>query len=175
MSYKRTDRCREYALAYYYRRRAVILPRQAVYRACHREQLRLRALEWVRQKREKDPTWRVKNSLQCHWKRRLRLVGVYDAEPFLTLLGCKWVEFARQLEESFRFDWDWSNYGTKWNVQHVHLLCAFNLHIREERMMCSHHSNLTAMDALENATLAGRFDPEEVEAYKRKWREQFGS
>jgi hypothetical protein len=125
MSYKRTDRCREYALAYYYRRRAVILPRQAAYRARHREQLRLRALEWYWQKRAKDPTFRVKAAMQIHWKRRRRAAGVHDGEPFLTLLGCKWVEFARQLEESFRFDWDWSNYGVKWNVQHVHPLCAF--------------------------------------------------
>lgn len=112
--------------------------------------------------------------MQVHWKRRLRAAGVHDGEPFLTLLGCKWAEFAKQLEESFEPSWHWGNYGQAWNIQHVHPLCAFNLHSREERMMCSHHSNLTAMDAMENATLAGRFDPAELEAYKRQWRELYG-
>jgi hypothetical protein len=75
---------------------------------------------------------------QTGWNKRCRRAGVYHGEPFLKLLGTPWDQFTRYIERRFKPGWNWSNFGSVWNLDHIQPINAFNLKRAEDRAMVRH-------------------------------------
>jgi len=99
---------------------------------------------------------------------------VFHAEPFLELLGCTWEAFTRYIERRFKCSWNWSNFGSLWNLDHVQPISAFNLKRAEDRAMACRWSNLRPLSIEEDRIKNGHYSKIEFNLYKTMWRINHG-
>jgi hypothetical protein len=88
-------------------------------------------------------------------------------------LGVSWATFSRYIERQFTDQMNWQNHGTVWQSDHVFPLSAFRLNHRIERRMVCSFVNLVRLTVAENKTKNGKFDREQLAAYKTWWRRTF--
>lgn len=170
---KRAECARQACKRYYRRYHAEQLKRAARYRQSNRRLIRKRQQAWTSKKVAEDPTWHCRTALQTDWKRRCQRKGVFHSEPFLKLLGVPFETFCRYLEKQFTAEMTWQNYGSVWSCDHVFPLSAFRLNHRIERRMVCSFVNLVPLTVAENKTKNGKFDREQLAAYKTWWRRTF--
>ena len=119
----------------------------------------------------KNGPWNVatfdsKTCLQEQLQARLRNLGITTIPPLEELIGCHWFDFATYLVPMLISGrWSWEDYGSRWVMDHVLPLKAFDLHNREELQACFHYKNLRPMSPAANAKKNGRFDPVERDVY----------
>lgn len=142
---------KSYANDYYAKNREFILARSKRRRRenadnpnCPRK---VRVREYMAERRENDPTFKLQKSVRSRLRRALGggKVSVATEE----LLGCTVEELRRHLERQFWINMDWSNYGA-WHVDHKIPLCAFDLTNPEEFKRASHYTNLQPLWAEDN-------------------------
>jgi hypothetical protein len=151
------------------------LERARRYRAANRRILSQRSLAYTSlRKQAEDPTYRVKMCCQTGWSKRCRRSRVFHAEPFLTLLGCTWEAFTRYIERRFKRGWNWSNFGSVWNLDHIQPINAFNLKRAENRAMVCHWSNLRPLSVEENRIKNGHYSKIELSLHKTMSRMTYG-
>jgi hypothetical protein len=168
--------CARRACKRYYRRyHNKELERAARYRQANRKAVSQRQQEYIKRKLAKDPSHRVRMICQIHWKARCRRKGVYRSKGFLALLGMPWPEFAARLERQLkRRGWQWTDFGSKFWIDHRLPVCAFDLKKAEERAMCTHWSNLQVLPASWNRAKNGYFSKDDLHAYKTMWKTLYG-
>jgi hypothetical protein len=142
MAYKNIESRRAWFRRRYRQRHEWELESARRYRAANREVLSQRSLAYVARKQAEDPTHRVKLRCQTGWSKRCRRARVFHGEPFLELLGCTWEAFTRYIGRRFKRGWNWSNFGSVWNLDHIQPVNAFNLKRAEDKAMACHWSNL---------------------------------
>ena len=76
---------------------------------------------------------------------------------YLQLLGCSKDQLKSYLEEQFKPNMTWDNYGRKdgiesWELDHKIPCSAFNLNNVEEQKICFHYTNLQPLWHKENIT-----------------------
>lgn len=69
----------------------------------------------------------------------------------LNLFGCEPWKLRAHIEAQWKPGWNWKNYGTVWNIDHIVPLVAFNLEIPMHQRISSHFTNLQPMEWLENS------------------------
>jgi len=79
-------------------------------------------------------------------KRGLMNKGAHTEE----LNGCSWKQLKEHLEQQFRSEMTWNNYGTVWHIDHIKPVCSFDLTKQEEQLKCFHYTNLQPLLAKEN-------------------------
>lgn len=57
-------------------------------------------------------------------------------------LGCDWRQLRAHLESQFKGCMSWGNYGSAWEIDHIHPLASFNKSDPAQRAIASHYTNL---------------------------------
>jgi len=68
----------------------------------------------------------------------------------MKLLGCTIPQLKQHLQQRFKPEMDWSNYGTYWEIDHIKPCSAFDLNKKSEQYKCFHYSNLQPLRKTEN-------------------------
>lgn len=87
----------------------------------------------------------IKFKILHNLRKRILLVlhGKTKAENSMNLLGCSAEHLKKHLEEQFKDDMSWENYGTKgWHIDHIKPCASFDFSIIEEQKECFHYTNL---------------------------------
>lgn len=71
-------------------------------------------------------------------------------------LGCTIPELRIHLENQFRDEMNWENYGSYWEIDHIRPLSSFNLSDREEFLQAVHYTNLQPLTVEENRSKGAR-------------------
>ena len=90
---------------------------------------------------KRDITFKILHRLRT----RILLVlhGKKKAESSMNLLGCTAEHFKKHLEEQFKDDMSWENYGIRgWHIDHIKPCASFDLSVIEEQKECFHYTNL---------------------------------
>lgn len=98
-----------------------------------------RILEYDNERRKNNPQVRIVKSLR---HRVWTYVKKEDKKLHsLELLGCNTKFYKQYLEDQFKPEMSWDNYGIVWEIDHIIGCCNFNLTILEEQQKCFHYSN----------------------------------
>jgi hypothetical protein len=85
--------------------------------------------EYIKHKRQNDLNYRIKDSvgsiINYHLKERKN-------ESTIKFLGCSIEEFKLYLEQQFKPEMNWENYGTIWEIDHKNPFSSFNLTQEED-------------------------------------------
>lgn len=98
---------------------------------------------------KRDITFKILHRLRT----RILLVlhGKKKAESSMNLLGCTAEHLKKHLEEQFKDDMSWENYGIRgWHIDHIKPCASFDLSIIEEQKECFHYTNLQPLWWYEN-------------------------
>jgi hypothetical protein len=123
------------------------------------ERLRKYISIYFRERIRRDPAFAMRLRL------RARLVGVvrqYVAAPrsvtraVQELLGCSIPELVRYLESKFLPGMSWDN-RSRWHIDHIKPLCAFDLTDPKQQAVAFHYSNLQPLWAVDNMRKGGRW------------------
>jgi hypothetical protein len=90
---------------------------------------------------------RIKESLN----RQLRyLIKGKVCPKIINLLGCSREDFLKYIEAQFSGDFNWENYGKKWDLDHIKELKNFDLTKPQGQVECYHYSNLRPLCKIQN-------------------------
>ena len=74
----------------------------------------------------------------------------YKSISSIELLGCSLEFYKQYLEQQFKPDMTWENYGQLWDIDHIKPCASFNLSIEEEQKKCFHYSNTQPLYKIDN-------------------------
>jgi len=75
------------------------------------------------------------------------------------ILGCTIKELRKHLENQFKPNMSWDNYGTKgWHIDHIKPCCKFDLSKEEEQCKCFNYKNLQPLWWYENLSKGGKYN-----------------
>lgn len=103
----------------------------------------------LKQKGEKDPVHRVKESMKARIHDLLKNVKVHKSNH---LMGCSKHQLQEWLESQFGDEYDWSTYGKKWQIDHVVPINFFNIKDPDEQLLCFNWTNLRPLHASQNGS-----------------------
>lgn len=109
---------------------------------------RKKAMLRAKCKRQNNPLVR----LSINYRNRInglikRNVGTHLED----LVGCSLPELKQHLENQFKENMDWSNWGIKgWHIDHIKPCSSFNLLDESEQKKCFHYTNLQPLWWYEN-------------------------
>jgi hypothetical protein len=99
-------------------------------------------------KRKNNPNFKIRNYLGIRIKKVLN--GISKSDSTAKLLGCSIEFFIKYIELQFRSDMNWSNYGTRWDLDHNIPCIYFNLSDPEQQRICFNFRNLQPLYCFEN-------------------------
>ena len=104
--------------------------------------------QYCKNRKQSDIQYR----LSCNLRTRLCQAIANDQKCGSAVrdLGCTVKELKLHLEQRFKPEMTWSNYGTMWHIDHTKPLCSFNLSDRKQLLEACHYSNLQPLWAEEN-------------------------
>jgi hypothetical protein len=111
------------------------------YKKLNPEKTSSQKMKYKRERMKRDITFKILHRLRT----RILLVlhGKKKVESSLNLLGCSAEHLKKHLEEQFKDDMSWENYGIKgWHIDHIKPCASFDLSIIEEQKECFHYTNL---------------------------------
>jgi hypothetical protein len=122
--------------------------RRILYRATRPTEVREYFKNYLRQRRNHSPEFRILVSLRSRTNALLR--GKNKSAKTLELVGCPiaWLEV--HLESQFKPGMTWENYGPVWHIDHIRPCASFNLTNSEQQKICFHWTNLQPLFAKEN-------------------------
>lgn len=133
---------------YYHKNREKRAEYAKNYQTANREKRNYYAKEYQRNKRKTDIVFRIKNSLRCRVKSAI--IRGHKSSKTLDLLGCPVEDVKQYLEQQFKSNMSWENYGKYWEIDHIKPCSSFNLLIEEEQKKCFHYTNLQPLTVIEN-------------------------
>jgi len=111
------------------------------YKKLNPEKTSKQKMKYKRDRMKRDTTFKIIHRLRT----RILLVlhGKKKAESSMNLLGCTAEHLKKHLEEQFKDDMSWENYGIKgWHIDHIKPCASYDLGIIEEQKECFHYTNL---------------------------------
>ncbi|MDB4378244.1 HNH endonuclease [bacterium] len=121
---------------YYEKNREERIEKNRIYELANIEQSRRNHKLYMR-KRRQDPKWRLKESIMAlinfHLPKKSKQTNEY--------LGCSYKEYFVYLEQRFDSNMNWDNYGTYWEIDHIHPLSKGG---------SFHFTNTQPMEVIEN-------------------------
>lgn len=100
---------------------------------------------------KRNPVMRIRFGLRKRIRRLIR-----GEIRICQLIGCGTQQLRERLENQFRGEMTWANYGKLWVVDHITPLAAFNLDNPVELGYACHFTNLQPLTVLENQEKAAR-------------------
>lgn len=74
----------------------------------------------------------------------------YKSSSSIELLGCNLDFYKQYLENQFKEDMSWENYGTLWDIDHIKPCASFDLSLEEEQKKCFYYSNTQPLYKIDN-------------------------
>lgn len=74
----------------------------------------------------------------------------YKNSSSLELLGCDLDYYKQYLENQFKSDMTWENYGALWDIDHIKPCASFDLSLEEEQKKCFHYLNTQPLYKIDN-------------------------
>lgn len=111
------------------------------YKKLNPEKTSKQKMKYKTERMKRDSTFKIIHRLRT----RILLVlhGKKKAESSMNLLGCTAEHLKKHLEEQFKDDMSWENYGIRgWHIDHIKPCASFDLSIIEEQKECFHYTNL---------------------------------
>jgi hypothetical protein len=119
------------------------------YKKLNPEKTSKQKMKYKRDRMKRDTTFKIIHRLRT----RILLVlhGKKKAESSMNLLGCTAEHLKKHLEEQFKDNMSWENYGIKgWHIDHIKPCASYDLSIIEEQKECFHYTNLQPLWWFEN-------------------------
>lgn len=142
---------------FYLKNKDIIDKKHKEYDKSHKQQINKYQIEYVRQKRKTDLSFRILNN----FRRRLlkALNNECKIESSLNLLGCTSKDLKQYLESRFKSGMTWNNYGLHgWHIDHIKPCSKFDLSKVSEQRECFHYTNLQPLWAEENWKKSNRYN-----------------
>lgn len=143
------DRVLAYHALKYKRDKEKISKRIAIYRSNNRGHMIKKGIEYHKNRRESDPTFKIRCYLSNRINIALRKYLIGKAFSTMKLTGCSTEELKNHLESLFIEDMSWDNYGT-WHIDHKKPCASFDLSDPEQQKICFHYTNLQPLWAIDN-------------------------
>jgi len=87
------------------------------------------------------------------------LKGGHKGDRLFGLMGCSFDFFKQYMENLFKDNMSWNNYGKNgWHIDHIRPCASFNLTDPEEQKKCFHYTNLQPMWSSENISKGSRYN-----------------
>ena len=116
----------------------------------NRERLIPLKIKKHRERRRKDPIFKLTDNLRRRVNSALKNIGVKKSKKTLELLGTPNIEFLwLYLESKFKPGMNRKNYG-KWHIDHIIPCIKFDLSKERNQLKCFHYTNLQPLWAKEN-------------------------
>lgn len=112
----------------------------------NKDRVNKRAAERMRDKHKTDPLFRLKRNLRS--RTRLAIQRRSCSGSAIKDLGCSIDQLYSRLCKSFQPGMSWSNYGTKWHIDHIIPLASAKT--SEELIKLCHYTNLQPLWAKDN-------------------------
>ena len=127
----------------------------AKWRAENTERLASYINDYHKQRRAKDPLYRLQDSMRSGCRRVVKQLSL-GKKPVSTFkwVGCSPEELKDHLESLFTEGMTWENYG-EWHIDHIRPLCSFTA---EEWEQINHYSNLQPLWAEDNYAKGAKWD-----------------
>lgn len=142
------EESKAYQKEYKKKNKATIQAKVRVFNSLHRDKLNKKKRVYFKNRREKDPGFRMLVNL----RRRLILAlkGERKSETTRRLLGCDNETLINHFEAQFTSEMSWSNYGKFWSIDHIIPCDAFDLTDPEQQKICFHYTNLQPLPIKDN-------------------------
>jgi len=118
-----------------------------------KEERRLKNNQRQKERREKDPLYKLKGNISSLIRQSIKLKGYIKESRTHEILGCSYEHFKEYIESFFIEDreWmNWENYGNpkdgifepnkSWDIDHIIPLSSFNT--EQELLELNHYTNL---------------------------------
>lgn len=167
------ERDRPIKLASYHRHKHEILAKSQIKRDANREAHRIKcravrhrnlehyrkkSREYVRERRKRDPQFRILGNLRA----RIRMALRDKSECTRDLLGCSLDHFIKHLESQFAPEMSWTNYGSYWSIDHIRPCASFDLTDESQQRECFNWRNCQPLTIPENSAKRDRYDGEKA-------------
>jgi hypothetical protein len=153
------EKAGEYWDAYYEEHKQVLFQNKKEFNKRNPEKVRRYGRNKQRNRRVKDPAYRIESSIRC--RMRLALKGLSKSKNTLLLCGVSsWQELRAKIEQTFLPGFSWGNYGTVWHIDHKRPCASFDLSDPIQQAQCFHWSNLQALSVQENLSKGAKWNPE---------------
>lgn len=133
--------------------------RMRAIRSKDREAYRALSNQWDKERRIKDPNYRIASNMRSRLSKVLN--GVVKRSSAVDDLGCSLDEFRLYLQSKFEPGMSWDNYGhgvDKWNIDHIEPLSTADLSDPDTQKRLSHYTNLRPMWHIENVRKGNRYE-----------------
>jgi len=97
-----------------------------------------------------DPVLRIEKVCRARIGIALKCQGVRKTSRTATMLGCSFEFYRGYLEALFAEGMDWTNYGTRWQVDHKTPIAAFDLSDSDQLKTAFHYTNTQPLWKEEN-------------------------
>lgn len=122
----------------------------------HHKRLMKTQTERHEYKRKNDVGYR----LMCNMRLRLwiALKGKQKKDKTLKMIGCTLQELKSHIENQFKNNMTWENYGRKgWTIDHIKPLSKFDLSSFEEQTIAFHYTNLQPLWEIDNSRKSNKY------------------
>ena len=120
-----------------------------------RPEVRNRRREQMRYKFKHNPIFRIKSNIRSRLYLYVQRGLAKKTLPTGILIGCSWEFLKNHLEQQYKPNMNWDNYG-KWHIDHHKAMAKFDLFKEEELLECCNYSNLRPLWAEENMRKGAR-------------------
>jgi len=126
------------------------------------EKGRKRSRDYMKERRDSDLNFRIKNTLRCRLYKAVINSGGIKSGKAIELLGCSIEELHSHLSGQFTDGMSWDNYGD-WHIDHIKPCAAFDLTKISEQRECFHYTNLQPLWAYDNFIKNDTYEPSQPE------------
>lgn len=96
---------------------------------------------WRKTKYTNDINFKLRVLLRGRISDSLKRKKITKRNSSLILLGCSVEEYKKYLENQFKPEMNWENYGKIWEIDHIKPCDSFNLLNIEQQKQCFHYTN----------------------------------
>lgn len=136
--------------AYYQKNKEKKIKYAINYRKDNINKVKNKVNEYYKKRRQTDIEFRLRSSLRTRINNGLgRYLSGGKFGNSLELLGCEINEWKNHLEKQFKSEMNWDNYGTYWEIDHIHPLSKGG---------SFHYTNTQPLTVLENQTKSNKYE-----------------
>jgi len=97
-----------------------------------------------------DPNFKLRILLRSRLYELIKKHKNNKSKSAIKLLGCSIKECKQHLESNLLPEWNWSNHGIVWEIDHIIPCSSFDLSDPEQQRKCFHFTNLQPLSISEN-------------------------
>jgi hypothetical protein len=132
----------DYQKEWYNKNKDTTLIYHKEYRKNNKNKINKCIKEWKDNKRKNDPLFKIIDNLRSRMYRAIIKNKGTKSKYTLNLIGCSVNNLKIHLEQQFKPEMNWDNYGEIWEVDHIKPCSSFDLTDIEQQKQCFNYINL---------------------------------